>query len=108
VNGRIGASQSRGGHKNVSFDLEKGIFQQLLSNNVCFSPFDYTVFLCFLSLVLSIHLTVLICTETTMILVFHYLTQAFNAGHKRKRHASDSSEQNWGGHTEVKGISPMH
>jgi hypothetical protein len=32
----------------------------------------------------------------------------FNAGHKRKRHASDSSEQNWGGHSEVKGISPMH
>ncbi|CAK9238207.1 unnamed protein product [Sphagnum troendelagicum] len=46
VNGRLGASQSRGGHKNVSFDLEKG--------------------------------------------------------HKRKRHASDSSEQNWGGHSEVK------
>jgi hypothetical protein len=62
VNGRLGASQSRGGHKNVSFDLEKGIFQQLLSNNVFFSPFDHTVFLCFLSLVLSIHLTVLICT----------------------------------------------
>jgi hypothetical protein len=32
----------------------------------------------------------------------------FNAGHKRKRHASDSSEQNWGGHSEVKGKSPMH
>jgi hypothetical protein len=39
---------------------------------------------------------------------FHYLMWAFNAGHKRKRHPSDSSEQNWGGHTEVKGISPMH